>query len=346
MSGTRITDQQVRLYMNNRKHHSQKLAAAKSGISERTARRVEHDAGLPSQQPRRYWRSRPDPFADVWESEVVPLLRSAPKLKAITLLRKLQEDHPERFPDSMRRTLERHVSQWRALEGPNREVFFPQTYLPGARGLSDFTHMDKLCVTIGAVPFNHLLYHFVLAFSRWEYASVVDGGESFQALAAGLQNALWQAGGCPRDIGHALIDAGYRVLYTRTSEIVQKLQVARQGLQLPSALAKLDRFDLVILDDLSYVRKDQAETSVLFELIAERYERRSLLITANQPFSGWNDVFPDPGMTVAAIDRLVHHSTIFELNVESYRRRKASDKQNVRRRQLPNNHDEGAATTL
>ncbi|MGF6933635.1 DNA replication protein DnaC [Paraburkholderia sp. UCT70] len=147
-------------------------------------------------------------------------------------------------------------------------------------------------------------------------------------------------------IGHALIDAGYRVLFTRTGEIVQKLQVARQSLQLPSALAKLDRFDLIILDDLSYVRKDQAETSVLFELIAERYERKSLLITANQPFSGWNDVFPDPGMTVAAIDRLVHHSTIFELNVESYRRRTASDKQKERRRQLPTDNPNGATTML
>jgi DNA replication protein DnaC len=141
-------------------------------------------------------------------------------------------------------------------------------------------------------------------------------------------------------IGHALIDAGYRVLFTRTSELVQKLQAARQSLQLPSALARLDRFDLIVLDDLSYARKDQAETSVLFELIAERYERKSLLITANQPFSGWNDVFPDPGMTVAAIDRLVHHSTIFELNVESYRRRTAGDKQNARRRQ---SHDDNPA---
>ena len=114
----------------------------------------------------------------------------------------------------------------------------------------------------------------------------------------------------------------------RTSEIVQRLQAARQSLQLPATLAKFDRFDLLILDDISYVRKDQAETSVLFELIAERYERRSLLITANQPFSGWDNVFPDASMTVAAIDRLVHHSTIFELNVESYRRKKAaSDKQ-------------------
>src|SRR5471032_484977 len=158
----------------------------------------------------RYWRSRPDPFADVWETQIVPLLRSSPKLKAVTLLRKLQEDHPERFPDSMRRTFERHVSQWRALEGPNKEVFFPQTYLPGARGLSDFTHMDKLRVTIGGVPFSHLLYHFVLAFSRWEYASVVDGGESFQALATGLQNALWQAGGCPREHRSDSLSAAFR----------------------------------------------------------------------------------------------------------------------------------------
>jgi DNA replication protein DnaC len=147
-------------------------------------------------------------------------------------------------------------------------------------------------------------------------------------------------------IGHALIDAGYRVMFTRTSELVQKLQAARQSLQLPSALAKLDRFDLIILDDLSYARKDQAETSVLFELIAERYERRSLLITANQPFSGWNDVFPDPGMTVAAIDRLVHHSTIFEMNVESYRRRTASDKQNSRRRQSSSDNQKEGATNM
>jgi DNA replication protein DnaC len=148
-------------------------------------------------------------------------------------------------------------------------------------------------------------------------------------------------------IGHALIDAGYRVLYTRTSELVQRLQAARQSLQLPQALTKLDRFDLLILDDISYVRRDQAETSVLFELIAERYERKSILITANQPFSGWDTVFPDPGMTVAAIDRLVHHSTIFELNnVESFRGKEAArqqkhrrDADKTRRRQPSNDND-------
>ena len=125
-------------------------------------------------------------------------------------------------------------------------------------------------------------------------------------------------------LGHALVDNGYRVLFSRTVDLVQRLQVARRELALPATLAKLDKFDLLILDDISYVRKDQAETSVLFELIAERYERRSLLITANQPFSAWDSVFQDPAMTVAAIDRLVHHATIFELNVESYRRRAAT----------------------
>jgi len=124
-------------------------------------------------------------------------------------------------------------------------------------------------------------------------------------------------------IGHALIDRGHKVLFTRTSELVQRLQAARRDLRLPAELAKLDRFDLLILDDLSYARRDQAETSVLFELIAERYERKSIAITANAPFSAWDEVFPDKAMTVAAVDRLVHHATILEMNVDSYRRRAA-----------------------
>src|SRR5438552_11436252 len=124
-------------------------------------------------------------------------------------------------------------------------------------------------------------------------------------------------------IGHALIDRGYKVLFVRTSELVQRLQAARRDLRLPVELAKLDRFDLIVLDDLSYARRDQAETSVLFELIAERYERKSIAITANAPFSEWEQVFPDKAMTVAAVDRLVHHATILEMNVDSYRRRAA-----------------------
>ncbi len=100
----------------------------------------------------------------------------------------------------------------------------------------------------------------------------------------------------------------------------------RRPVGLEAAVAYVDRYDLLILDDLSYVHKDHAETSVLFELIGARYERRSMLITANQPFADWNKVFPDHAMMIAAIDRLVHHSIIFEMTVESYRRRGALDR--------------------
>jgi DNA replication protein DnaC len=108
------------------------------------------------------------------------------------------------------------------------------------------------------------------------------------------------------------------VLFIRTTDLAQRLQVARQELGLEAAITKLDKYQLLILDDIAYVTEDQAETSVLFELIAARYERRSLLITANQPFGEWGRIFPDQAMT--AIDRLVHHATILEMNVESYRR--------------------------
>ena len=114
-----------------------------------------------------------------------------------------------------------------------------------------------------------------------------------------------------------------RVLFMRTTDLVQRLQVARRELGLEAAITKLDKYQLLILDDIAYVTKDQAETSVLFELIAARYERRSLLITANQPFGEWGKIFPDQAMTLAAIDRLVHHATILEMNVESYRRKAA-----------------------
>ena len=124
-------------------------------------------------------------------------------------------------------------------------------------------------------------------------------------------------------IGLALVENGFRVLYARTTDLVQKLQVARRELALEAAIRKLHKFHLLILDDIAYVRKDQAETSVLFELISSRYEQRSLLVTANQPFGEWGSIFPEQAMTLAAIDRLVHRATIFELNVESYRRRTA-----------------------
>jgi DNA replication protein DnaC len=127
-------------------------------------------------------------------------------------------------------------------------------------------------------------------------------------------------------LGFALVENGWRVLFTRTTDLVQRLQIARRELTLEAAIARLDKYHLLILDDLAYVTKDQAETSVLFELIGARYERRSLLVTANQPFGEWGKIFPDQAMTLAVVDRLVHHATIFEMNVESYRRRIALER--------------------
>jgi len=131
-------------------------------------------------------------------------------------------------------------------------------------------------------------------------------------------------------ISLALVENGWRVLFMRTTDLVQRLQVARRELALEAAIAKFDKYHLLVLDDIAYVSKDQAETSVLFELIGSRYERRSLLITANQPFGEWGKVFPDQAMTLAAIDRLVHHATILEMNVESYRRNAALERKRGR----------------
>jgi DNA replication protein DnaC len=121
-------------------------------------------------------------------------------------------------------------------------------------------------------------------------------------------------------IGYRLLEKGTRVFFMPTTAMVQKLQQARRDYKLPDYLAKLSRFDVLILDDIGYVKKDEAETSVLFELIAQRYENCSLMITSNQPFSEWGQIFPDNIMAVAAIDRLVHHATIINITDESYRR--------------------------
>jgi DNA replication protein DnaC len=124
-------------------------------------------------------------------------------------------------------------------------------------------------------------------------------------------------------LGYSLVEKGIRVFFTSTTSLVQKLQAARRDLILPAVLAKLDQYGLIILDDIGYVRKEEAETHVLFELIAHRYESGSLMLTSNQPFSEWDTIFASNSMTVAAIDRLVHHATILEINAESYRKNHA-----------------------
>lgn len=199
MPGKRITDHQVHRYSQERRRHPQAVAAAKAGISERSARRIEQAAGLPSQRPSRSWRTRTDPLALVWDAEVVPLLGADPQLNAVTLLEELQRRHPGQYGTNVLRTLQRRVRHWRAVHGAEREVYFAQEHPPGRLGLSDFTVADDLGIEIAAAAFPHRLYQFALAHSGWRHAVVVDGGESFLALSSGLQAALWRLGGAPEE---------------------------------------------------------------------------------------------------------------------------------------------------
>jgi DNA replication protein DnaC len=127
-------------------------------------------------------------------------------------------------------------------------------------------------------------------------------------------------------IGRSLVELGAKVKFFSATALVQLLQAAKAQFQLSNLLLKLDKYDLLILDELSYVKRSESETSVLFELIAHRYELRSLLITANHPFSAWDSIFSDTTMTVAAVDRLVHHSLIFDIQADSFRQHAAQQR--------------------
>lgn len=199
MPGQKITDQQVRKYKAMRRQATQEIAAARTGISVRSARRIETAEELPSQRGPRNWRTRADPLADVWEAELVPLLEAEPRLQGRTLFEELQRRHGERFGDGILRTLQRRVRAWRAEHGDDKEIYFAQANPPGRLALSDFTICDSLGVIVTGEAFPHRLYQFALAYSGWRHAEVVRGGESFAVLAQGLQNALWTLGGVPEE---------------------------------------------------------------------------------------------------------------------------------------------------
>jgi transposase len=191
-------DTEIRLYLQERKKGmTQKIAAARAGISERTARKYERAGALPSQIKRPHdWKTRQDPFAEDWPWIVSELERD-PALQGSTLFALLCERHPGRYRPTQVRTLQRHIQHWRAVHGPHREVMFAQEHFPGERGQSDFTHMEDLRVSIAGVPFPHLLHHFVLTYSNVEAVSICFS-ESFEALAEGVEHALWQIGGTPK----------------------------------------------------------------------------------------------------------------------------------------------------
>ena len=205
-----ITRQQARIYMDERNNEqSQKVAAAKAGISERTARRVEQEGQ--KRRPPRQWRTRTDPFEGVWD-EIAARLGGAPDLQALTLLEWLQERYPGKYPDKLLRTLQRRVKAWRLEHGPDKEVMFPQRHAPGELGLSDFTLLKQTTITIAGEPLVHRLYHFRLAYSGWCHARVVLGGESYTALAEGLSEALEHLGGVPAEHRTDSLSAAYRNL--------------------------------------------------------------------------------------------------------------------------------------
>ena len=174
----------------------QVTAAAKAGMSERTARKYARLGHAPSHvKVPHTWRTRPDPFEGVWP-EVEALLRQDGGLQAKTIWTELNERYPGRFSAGQLRTLQRRLLAWRVTSGPDREVFFPQTHEPGEQAQSDFTDMRRLEVMIAGQPFPHLLYHFVLTYSNWEAVSICPS-ESFESLSAGVQSALWRLGGVP-----------------------------------------------------------------------------------------------------------------------------------------------------
>jgi len=194
-----VTDQQVRrLFKLIQTEQNFGIAAMKAGMDEKTARKYRMLGKLPSELEKRHtWRTRKDLFKDAWPAIKVMLEINA-GLEAKTLFEDLQRRHPGRFADGQLRTLQRRIKIWRASEGPPKEVFFTQVHTPGQLGQSDFTSMNKLGITIGGRPFDHLIYHFVLTYSNWETGTICFS-ESFESLSQGLQNALWKLGGVPEN---------------------------------------------------------------------------------------------------------------------------------------------------
>lgn len=187
------------------------VAAAQAGFSVATAYRIEHDRRLPSEKAVPRSRRRPDPLADIFDTDVVPLLQAAPGIRPVAIFDELRRRH-EALTPGIRRTLERRIRAWRAVHGHEREVIFRQVHEAGRMGLSDFTDMGDLAITVAGVPLNHRLYHFRLACSGFEHAHVILGGESYVALAEGLQNALWILGGAPREHRSDSLSAAFRNL--------------------------------------------------------------------------------------------------------------------------------------
>jgi len=231
-----VTDQQVRrLRQKIMEKKKQAAAAAAAGMSVRTARTWQRGL-LPSEKRRvRHWRTRQDPFAEVWAEEVEPLLQRDLDgiLRAATILEKLQEQHPGKFNQGQIRSLQRRLRDWRAIHGPDhREIFFPQEHPPGREAQLDFTHGKELRVTIAGESFPHLLFEFILSYSGWRYVEIAMG-ETLEALVKGLQGSLWELGGAPEVVRSDNLSAATHELKSSRGRVLSE----RYG-------AVLDHYDI------------------------------------------------------------------------------------------------------
>jgi len=208
VSGKQVTDQQVNLYMKFRKNNTQKVAAAKAGISESSGYRIEKQA-LQPKNGQRSWRTRPDPLESIWDSVVIPLLEKDTDISPVGIYDHLCEHYQDKFNPSSRRTLERRVKQWRHLNAGSGDVVFVQHHEPGRLGIADFTKVQYPVSILGEV-LQHQLFHFRLPACGWAFAQVIYGGESFAAFSDGLQNALIAAGGVPAEIRTDSLSAAYK----------------------------------------------------------------------------------------------------------------------------------------
>lgn len=225
MAKKHITKTQVKLYMKYRTQGlTQEASSAKLGFCIRSGRTIEKGKHQTQKSKKmRGYKTRLSPLDNVWESDLIPLLEKNNDLQPKTLFLYLERKYQDSsgnplYKESILRTLQRRVSCWKAIHGKGKEIIFPQEHIPGVQGLSDFTHFDHAQIWISGKPFKHMFYHFRLVYSKWNYLKVISGGESFQALSEGLQEALYHLGGAPYEHRTDSLSAAFKNLNHEAKE--------------------------------------------------------------------------------------------------------------------------------
>jgi transposase len=303
------TKRQIQILLQYVKTHGQEVAAAKAGVSLRTARKYLKNGGQAAVNSTRSWRTHKDAFDQVWD-EVEVMLAHDPGLQAKTIMQVLI-DRDESFHWGQLRTLQRRVRRWRALQGPEQEVMFKQLHLPGAQSQSDWTHCEELGVTVAGSPFPHMLFHFMLPYSRWETA-YVSHSESFDELVSGYTRAIAELGAVPAEhrtdnLGAAVNSHGDRPVFTERWESVLAHYGARPSRNNPGeshengSVEKSHHLLKSALDQALRVRGSREFPSVpeyekfLRKVLDQRNRGRKqrmveeMAVMKEPPERGWND---------------------------------------------------------